>query len=137
MSVESARKKDVQIGDEVDDGTILAGYFEGKPIYAMPQDALLPYECNEPAYYARQLNAQKFLGHDDWHAPSIGQLNVLWENRNKGKLKGTFNETGTLSACRYWSSEKDDYGIGWTQLFSDGSQGNGPYRGEASLRCVR
>src|ERR1022692_2536118 len=28
-----------QIGDEMEDGTILAGYYEGKPLYATPRDA--------------------------------------------------------------------------------------------------
>jgi hypothetical protein len=32
MSEERATKKDIQVGDEMADGTILAGYYKGKPM---------------------------------------------------------------------------------------------------------
>jgi hypothetical protein len=120
------------IGDEMDDGTILAGYYKGKPVYATPQDAPLTYTFNEAADYARQLNAQKFLGHDDWRAPSQGELDVLWENRNQGKLAGTFNE-----AAWYWSSTPSYDFNGWAQRFSDGSPTFHYINVLSSLRCVR
>lgn len=44
---------------------------------------------------------------------------MRWENRNKGKLKGTFNETGSGPAGWYWSFSPYG-GNGWTQRFSDG-----------------
>jgi hypothetical protein len=149
MSGESARKEDVQdlddvpddailIGDEMDDGTILAGISPDtrQLLYATPADAPLTYTFNEAADYARLLNAQKFLGHDDWRAPSKGELDVLWENRNKGKLAGTFNETGSSPAGWYWSSSSSYDDFGWGQRFSDGNQD--AYRLYASsLRCVR
>ena len=124
----------LEIGDELEDGTILAGYYEGKPLYAAPKDAPGTYTFNEAAKYAKQLDAN---GHHDFHAPSKGELNVLWENRNKGKLKGTFNETGSNPAGWYWSSSPYYDGGGWAQRFSDGNQGYGDRGSVSSLRCVR
>ena len=135
MSVESATKEVVQIGGEMDDGTILGGYFKGKPIYAMPRDAPGTYSFNQAAEYAKNLVAH---GHHDFHPPSKGQLNVLWENRNQGKLKGTFNETGADPAGWYCASSPFYSLNGWTQRFSDGRQHNN-YKVlyDSSLRCVR
>src|ERR1039458_9503621 len=46
-----------QIGDKMPDGTILAGYYEGKPLYATPRDAPATYTFNEAAKYAKNLDA--------------------------------------------------------------------------------
>ena len=125
-----------EIGDEMEDGTILAGYYRGKPLYATPQDAPGTYTFNQAARYAAKYAAKLDAhGHHDFHPPSIGELNVLYQNRNKGKLKGTFNETGSYPAGWYWSSSPS-YDYGWAQRFSDGGQYS--YRGlDSSLRCVR
>ena len=124
-----------EIGDEMEDGTILAGYYDGKPLYATPKNAPGTYTFNQAAKYAKKLNAH---GHHDFHVPNKGELNVLWENRNKGKLKGTFNETGSDPAGWYWSSTPSifDY-YAWAQRVSDGTQGIGIRDGGSSLRCVR
>jgi len=116
------------VGDEMEDGTILAGYYEGKPLYATPRDAPAPYSFNQAAEYAKKLDAH---GHHDFHVPSEGELNILWDNRDKGKLKGTFHY------ATYWSSSQFYYTNAWVQRFSDGNQhsfcrGDGAY-----LRCVR
>ena len=62
---------------------------------------------------------------------------MLWENRNKGKLKGTFNETRSYPAGWYWSSSQLDDGKAWAERFAGGL----PlfvYKGfDLSLRCVR
>jgi hypothetical protein len=123
-----------RIGGEMEDGTILAGFYEGKPLYTTPRDAPGTYTFNEAAKYAKNLDAH---GHHDFHAPSKGELNVLWENRNKGKLAGTFNETGSDPAGWYWSSSQN-YGYGaWGQRFSDGGQDYSGKLYDSSLRCVR
>jgi hypothetical protein len=122
-----------EIGDELEDGTILAGYYEGKPLYATPKDAPGTYTFNEAAKYAKTLDAN---GHHDFHVPSNGELSVLYENRNKGKLKGTFNETGSYPAGWYWSSSQDYNGV-WKQRFSDGNQHTCYWDTLSSLRCVR
>jgi hypothetical protein len=111
--------KDMQIGDEMEDGTILAGYYEGRPLYAAPRDAPGTYTFNEAVKYASRFDAH---GHHDFHAPSEGELNVLFENRNRGKLKGTFNETGALPGGWYWSSTSLDYDNAAMQRFNRGSQ---------------
>jgi len=127
-------KTAIEIGDEMEDGTILAGYYEGKPLYTTPRDEPLTVKFKEAATQAGALSMTNALGHHDWRVPSKGELNVLWENRNKGKLKGTFNETGpsTMSATGwYWSDG------GWAQRFRDGDQDYSIWDDDLSLRCVR
>ncbi len=134
-----------QIGDEMEDGTVYAGISPDttRPIYTTPADAPLTYTFNkvfhEVQKYADALNKQRADGHDDWRVPSQGELNVLFENRNKGKLAGTFNETGEDPAGWYWSSMPGTFILGLAQRFSDGCQYSGcNYRdGDATLRCVR
>jgi hypothetical protein len=70
--------------------------------------------------------------------PSKGKLNVLWENRDKGKLKGTFNENRSNLAGWHWSSSPTGFNNAWVLRFSDGLQHNLDYRAiNSSLRCVR
>jgi hypothetical protein len=126
-----------EIGDEMPDGTIYAGLSPdtGEKMFATPRDAPGTYTFNEAAKYAKDLDAH---GHHDFHAPSQGELNVLWENRNKGKLAGTFNETGSDPAGWYWSSTPNFINIAWAQRFSDGYQNTKYFRNiDSSLRCVR
>ena len=135
MSVESTTKTTPEIGDKMPDGTIYAGISPDthKPMYATPADAPGTYTFNEAAKYASRLDAH---GRHDFHVPSKGELNVLWENRNKGKLAGTFNVTGSNPAGWYWSSSPGDVN-GWAQRFSDGYQDYNFRHYDSSLRCVR
>jgi len=125
-----------QPGDKMDDGTIYAGTSPDthKPMYATPADAPGTYTFNEAAKYASKLEAN---GHHDFRVPSKGELNVLRENRDKGKLKGTFNETGSGSAGWYWSSSQFINFYAWDQRFSDGHQYYDFKLLGSSLRCVR
>ena len=136
MSVASSTKENVQVGDQMVDGTIYAGISPDtrKPMYTTPRDSPGTYTLNEAAKHAKTLDAH---GHHDFHAPSKGELNVLWENRNKGKLAGTFNETGSDPAGWYWSSSPNSILTGWAQRFSDGSQYDFLRCNDSSLRCVR
>jgi hypothetical protein len=127
-------KTAIEPGDEMEDGTILAGYYEGKPLYATPKDAPGTCTFNEAVKYAKNLDRH---GHHDFHVPSKGEQNVLWENRNKGKLAGTFNETGSYPAGWYWSSSPYGYFTAWAQRFSDGCQLSDNRVIYSSLRCVR
>ena len=120
-----------KIGDEMPDGTILAGHFEGKPIYITPADAPGTYTFNEAAKYASRLNAH---GRHDWHVPTKGELNVLFQNR---AAIGGFNTSALRPAGWYWSSSPFIYGFGWAQRFSDGHQSNYFRLIDSSLRCVR
>ena len=125
-----------KVGEVMPDGTIYAGISpeSHKPMYTTPCDAPGTYTFNEAAKYASRLDAHH---HHDFHAPTRGELNVLWENRNKGKLKGTFNETGSDPAGWYWSSSQNDHSIAWAQRFSDGTQLYYTKYSDSSLRCVR
>lgn len=126
----------ILVGDEMEDGTIYAGISPDthKAMYTTPQDAPGTYTFNEAANYANNLDAH---GHHDFHAPSKGELNVLWENRNKGKLAGTFNETGSNPAGWYWSSPQNHLKGAWVQCFRFGDQYNLHRDCVSTLRCVR
>jgi len=133
-----------QIGDKMEDGTILAGYYKGRPLYTTPNDAPGGYTFNEAASYAKTPEAH---GHHDFHVPNIGELDELYRNCFKGRLRGTFNETGAFdpngwcSPGWYWSSARGgdifDNSRGYALGFRDGSLDDyGRYLGY-SLRCVR
>ena len=132
-----ANDKEATPGDEMEDGTIYAGIspVTKKPMYVTPQDAPGAYTFNQAATYAQNLNAN---GHQDFRVPSYDELDVLYRNRNKGKLAGTFNETGSNHAGWYWSSTEDAKGLAWAERFSDGGTNADQYEFMAlSLRCVR
>lgn len=80
-----------KVGDEMADGTIYAGISPDthKPMYARPKDESGTYNFNEAAKQAKNIG-------DGFHVPTRDELNVLYENRSKGKLKGTFSETGCI-----------------------------------------
>ncbi len=70
--------------------------------------------------------------------PSREELDQIYEARDKGALRGTFNVTGSTPADWYWSShDRADYFIVWGQRFSDGLQGYYGKTVDSSLRCVR
>ena len=62
--------------------------------------------------------------------------NQLYDAKDKGALKGTFNVTGSDSASWYWSSCGDGC-LAWTQRFSDAYQLYYYKDLDSSLRCVR
>jgi Protein of unknown function (DUF1566) len=130
--------RNIQPGDEMADGTIYAGVSPdtGKPIYTTPADAPGVYSLSEAEKYAKKLKAH---GHHDFRIPSTGELNVLWENRDKGKLKNTFNETGAGSAAWYWTSQRfvHVHNLTYAQRFNDGKQGGNDMGLSSSLRLVR
>jgi hypothetical protein len=125
------------IGSTVPDGTVYAGVSPDthEPLYTTPADAPGIYTWSKGEDYCRALQAS---GHQDWHVPTKDELNILYENRNTGALKGTFNETGSDPAGWYWSSlQIYNNDTAWDQRFSDGWQLLN-YKGfDSSLRCVR
>lgn len=127
------------VGGVMKDRTIYAGTSPatGRDMYAAPADAPLTMTFNEASGYAKKLNADKHLGHNDWRVPSEGELNVLFENRNCGSLNGTFNETGALPGGWYWSSTPRDYANAAMQRFNRGCQLVLNKLTALSLRCVR
>jgi hypothetical protein len=77
-----------------------------------------------------------FAAKDGSRVPSQDELDQIYEARNKGALKGTFNVTGSTSAGWYWSA-RDYNGSAWAQRFSDGRQYGLIKLNDSSLRCVR
>jgi len=70
-SLEQRRWASFQAGDLAPDGTI----FVGAPpdararTFALPADLAVAMTFNDAAKAVQQLNADKALGHDDWHIP--------------------------------------------------------------------
>jgi|SRR5581483_5622004 len=129
------------IGDKGTDGTVYAGISPdtGSPLYTTVADAPDHYSWFKGTEYCAALEAD---GHRDWRVPTIGELAVLYANRNTGALTGSFNETGEYPTGRYWSSSlirnrplRD--GDAWTRRFSDGRRIDGYRYDFSSLRCVR
>ena|SRR5690349_18689243 len=132
-----ALKAEPKPGDKMDDGTIYAGISPetGKPMYTTPADASLSIKWKQAMDYAAGLDAH---GHQDWRVPTRAELNVLYDNRDKGALKGTFNVTGSLFAGWYWSSTETFAHLAvWDQRFSDGLESWYEKDNFSSLRCVR
>jgi hypothetical protein len=129
-------KQEMKTGDQMPDGTVFAGKSPdtNEAMYTTPADAPGTYTFNEAAEYANHLDAH---GHHDFRAPSEGELNVLFQNRNKGNLKGTFNETGSNPAGWYWSSSHVYGNTAWAQRFNSGYQYNNTKYFDSSLRCMR
>jgi hypothetical protein len=123
-------------GGKMPDGTVFAGISPdtNKPIYTTPDDAYLKMTFNEAAEHVRQLNAQKYLGHDDWHLPMQAELNVLFNNR---AAIGGFNVTGSHPAGWYWSGSSYTKWYAWCQRFSDGDPNYNNKVNHLSVRCVR
>lgn len=99
-------KNIVAIGKKMHDGTIYAGLSPstGNPMYAAPTDAPRSMDVDDAAAYAKDLNVG---GKKDFRVPTIDELNVLFANREKGALKGTFNQSS------------DIYGIGQARVSSN------------------
>jgi hypothetical protein len=123
-------------GDVMPDGTIYAGISPDtrKPFYVAATDAPANPDFimafNKASACAEKLTAH---GYDDWRLPTKAELDLLFRNREKGALKGTFNLTGSEDAGWYWSSTRGPSGGAWGQRFSDGIQDD--YG--TSVRCVR
>lgn len=83
-----------EVGTVMKDGTIYAGVSPetGRMLFVMPKDAPLLMNDNVAKGRIAAMNDGQTLGHDDWRLPTLGELKVLFENKAKGGLKGTFNE---------------------------------------------
>jgi len=126
------------IGDRMPDGTIYAGISPdtNEPIYVMSADLSGTLKWKQAMEYAARLDEN---GHRDWRLPTKTELDVLFENRDKGALKGTFNESGFGIDGRYWSSIDHPRGpdMAWVQYLGDGLR-DWRYKDDcASVRFVR
>ena len=114
-------KAALQIGDP-DDGGIYVGPSaeNGKPLHAALAD-LPDYKTFEEALAAAE---QLKSLHPTAHVPTPKELDKnLFDNRNTGHLKGTFNTSGSYPGSIYRSSASyNDIGAR-VQWFDDGGQG--------------
>ncbi len=122
-----------QIGDVMPAGHKHAGWIYAgisrtthQPFYVAPNDSGV-FKWKE---------AMAFAAKDGARLPSQDELDQIYQARNKGALKGTFNLTGSDPAGWYWSS-RDGSSSAWPQRFSDGSKYNGYKFIYSSLRLVR
>jgi hypothetical protein len=131
----SSPKAYPQIGDKMPPGHPNAGWIYAgisktthEPFYVAPKDSGV-FKWNE---------AMAFAANEGSRLPSKEELDQLYDAKDKGSLKGTFNVTGSDSAGWYWSSrDLNYYDFAWAQRFSDGHQNYYPKDYDASLRCVR
>jgi hypothetical protein len=128
----------LEVGDRMQDGSIFAGLSPdtGNQMFAMPADAGILMTFNEAAKYAKDLNVAKTLSHDDWRLPTKAELDVLFQNREKGALKGTFRLT-QFPHNSYWSGTLFNDAFAYHQCFDDSSRGVSNVGCVSSVRCVR
>jgi hypothetical protein len=126
----------VHVGDTMPDGTVYAGISPttGKPLYAAPADAPKTMSHEEATAYATALEVG---GRRDFRLPDKAELQVIFNNKNKGALKDTFNLWGATNAKWYWTCEDADKGRAWTQGFNRGAFLQTYRDTPSSVRCVR
>jgi hypothetical protein len=115
-----AAKAALQIGD-LDDGGIYVGLSaeNGKPLHAALKD-LPDYKTYEEALAAAE---QLKSLHPTAHVPTPKELDKnLFDNRNTGHLKGTFNTSGSFPDSVYRSSAASNDSFARVQYFDDGYQ---------------
>ena len=113
-------KAALQIGDLDDGGTYVGLSAEnGKPLHAALAD-LPDYKTYEEALAAAE---QLTSLHPTAHVPTPKELDKnLFDNRNTGHLKGTFNTSGSNPGSVYRSSASCTNSSARVQWFDDGCQ---------------
>lgn len=139
----AAPKKELEIGDAdpAMDGWVYAGISpdDGEPFWAAPQDAPKLMDAEDAKSYARSMQDEfNQSGNPSrvW-VPTRDELDQLYFHKDKGALKGTFNETSAWPYGYYWSSSEYNGSDAWRQRFSDGDQSNGYKASIHAVRCVR
>jgi hypothetical protein len=123
-----------QIGDRMparhpNAGWIYAGISKTthEPFYVAPKDSgVFQWKA-----------AMAFAAKDGSRLPSKEELDQIYDAKDKGALKGTFNVTGSDPAGWYWSSPEVSSGVAWLQDFSDRTQIWSLEDDDSSLRLVR
>lgn len=136
--VRNSRTGEPQVGTLMPDGTVYAGVSPdtGKPMYAAAWDVTLD---NGVAVHDAQDGNIDLHGHTDWRVPTKGELDAIFDIREVGALKGTFNQAAGSDGSRYWSSLEagDGSDDSWQQDFSTGKQSCSYAYDEGSVRFVR
>lgn len=88
-----------------------------------------------PAPYAAAEYCDALSAHDknDWYLPAVEELAVLFANKNRNNLNGTFNETGD----NYWSSSEQNSDDARRKRFDSGGVSSLSKNTSAIVRCVR
>jgi hypothetical protein len=110
-------------------GWIYAGISKSthQPFFVAPKDSSV-FQWKE---------AMAFAADEGSRVPSREELDQIYDAREKGALKDTFNVTGSGPAGWYWSSSQGVHYGAWAQRFSDGNQNYDYKLTDSSLRCVR
>jgi len=111
-----------QIGD-LDDGGVYVGKSAttGKDLHAALADEPEYLNFDEASEAAEKLRKRR--GRENAHVPTPEELDKnLFDNRNKGALKGTFNTSGSFPASCYRSSAPSDSSLARVQWFDGGFQ---------------
>jgi hypothetical protein len=123
-----------KIGDKMPAGHPNAGWIYAgisktthQPFYVAPKDSGV-FQWKE---------AMAFAAKEGSRVPSREELDQIYDARERGALKSTFNVTGSIPAGCYWSSSQFSNYLAWAQRFSDGNQDCILKNYDSSLRCVR
>jgi len=115
-------KEKRKIGD-LDDGGVYVGKSAttGQDLHAAPADEPEYLTFDEAFEAAAQMSKQP--GRQNAHVPTPEELNEnLFDNRNKGALRGTFNTSGSYPASCYRSSTSYGPCYPRVQWFDNGYQ---------------
>jgi len=98
----------VKPGDKMPDGSIYIGksVITGDALYAMAKDA--PMTCKWPVAM-KYAQTSKECGHNDWRVPTEDEMKAISKRRDRGALKGTFNDSSLTSERLYWTSQEIFY----------------------------
>ena len=100
---------------------------KGRPFLIAPKDSGVMQWREAMEYAARGM----------MDLPTKAELDAMFEERNMGALKDTFNLTRSYPACWYWSATQHDANYTWRQHFRNGDQDVDSKSRSSSVRCVR
>jgi hypothetical protein len=134
-----------EIGAVMKDGTIYGGISPTthKPMFVAPKSSEKTMAFKQAAAYASTLEVG---GHKDFRVPTMAELRVLFANRDKGALKGTFNaaskpkdaKEAKIAKNYYWSSTPVYSGqVQWNQRIGCNILHDKMRDNNALVRCVR
>jgi hypothetical protein len=134
-AVKSTTRAGLQPGDP-DDGGVYVGT---SPTTGLPLHAAL---ADEPRYLSFEgaLEAAEIMrsqpGRENTHVPSPEELNILYQNRDRGALRRTFQTRGSTPDGCYRSSAAWDDLDAQVQWFGDGAQGRHDRNTRLPVRLV-
>lgn len=122
-------------GTLLPDGTIYLGQNEaGDHIAVMPKNHTSYLSWDAAMEWAKNLTAH---GHGDWRLPELDECKLIYQSQDLGKLKGTFDKSGSYPASILWSARRYDSGHAYFQWLDDGFQYYDYRARELSVRAVR